>query len=182
MNVQRCLLVISVFVSFSLGTAILVSAQEGQLKVLRNYEGRWDCEFTIHSQSEREEAKQCSGDVEGRFILGNNFMQQTGRYQLGDNASPFVIRTIMSVDHENDRFQFDYYNSSGEINRSFGRWDPRLRTMTSTMEDDDDGNVTTIVADFSTKDTERWTIETKNRKGKTTLRITGTNKRKPKDR
>ncbi len=150
-------------------------AQDTKLQVLDHYQGIWDCQFTLSPQQESDEAKTFTGFVEGKWVVGNKFLEQTGSYRLSESSSPIVIRTMMSFDEKQQRYQYDYFNSTGDIQRSFGTWDEEAKTMTSTMTDKNSGNVTTIRADFSTADSEHWTIETKDTNGKLIMKIVGTN-------
>ena len=153
--------------------------QDLQLQVLNHYEGVWDCRFTISPQQEAAEDRTFTGVVEGKWVVGEKFLEQKGSYRLSDASPLLVIRTMMSFDKKQKRYQYDYFNSSGEVHRSFGKWDDEAKTMTSTMTDGENGNITTIVADFSTAGTEQWTIETKDSNGNITTRIAGTNTRRP---
>ena len=147
------------------------------LGVLKHYEGTWDCVFKIESTTDADPPKQFTGVVEGKWVVGDRFLEQTGRYQLSEDSSPLVIRTMMSFDQKQSRYQYDYFTSSGEVHRSYGKWDKSAKTMTSTITDSD-GKVTTIVANFSNPDVEKWTIETKDRDGQSTIKLIGTNKRR----
>ncbi len=152
--------------------------QEPELCALQHYVGVWDSQFTIASEEKDNASKSFTGDVEGKWVVGGQFLEQTGQYRLSESASPLIIRTMMSFDKQQQRYQYDYFNSSGGIQRSLGKWDAVAKTMTSRMTDEKDGNITTIVADFSTDGVEHWTIETRNREGKTVLKIVGTNTRR----
>ncbi len=173
-----------VLVLFLLTTSIAVAANptDKELRVLKHYEGTWSCEFTILSQESDTKSdkkpQKYTGVVQGKWVLGNRFLEQTGRYQLDANSEPFAIKTMMTYDRQNKRYQFDYFNSSGAVHRSYGKWNEKTKTMTSTMKDDKNGNTVTITADFSKSNVERWTIETKNKDGKIVGRIVGTNTRK----
>ena len=157
-----------------------IPQEDDGVRVLQNYQGLWDNEFTIESQSADEKTSGCTGIVEGKWVVDDQFMEQTGNYRIGDSASPIIIKTMMSFDKKMKRYQYDYYLSSGEIQKSFGSWDKESKSMTSTMADNGDGKITTIKADFSSENIERWTIETVDRDGKTALKIVGTNtRRKP---
>ena len=147
------------------------------LDVLKNYEGNWETEFSIVPQSLAAEPTNFTGRVEGKWSVGGKFLEQTGTYLLTENATPLVIKTMMSFDETQERYQYDYFTSSGDVTRSFGKWDEASKTMTSTMTEEGDGKVTTIVADFSQPGIEKWTIETKNAEGKSTAKIVGTNTR-----
>ncbi len=150
--------------------------QDAELDVLKHYEGTWDCVFKIEPTAEGDSPKRFSGVVEGKWVVGNKFLEQTGRYKLDENSPPLVIRTMMTYDKAKSRYQYDYFTSSGEVKRSFGKWDHKTKSMTSTMEDD--GKITTIVAEFATTDVEHWSIVTKDRDGKLTTKLIGTNTRR----
>ena len=152
--------------------------QDSDLEVLQHYEGMWDCEFSIESQTNKDDIKKFTGVVEGKWILGDKFLDQTGKYTLDDSSPALIIKTMMSFDKKHQRYQYDYFFSSGEVQRSFGQWDNVAKTMTSKMVPDKNGNTTTIVADFSQPDIESWTIETRNRDGELTTRMVGKNTRK----
>lgn len=150
--------------------------QDPELSILKHYEGTWDCVFAIEPTSEGDAPKHFTGVVEGKWVVGDKFLEQTGRYQLNENSPPLVIKTMMTFDKKKSRYQYDYFTSGGEVHRSFGKWNPETKSMTSTMEDDD-GKVTTIVAEFATPGVEHWSIETRDRDKKLTTRLTGTNTR-----
>ena len=154
------------------------NSQDSERHALKNYEGVWDCKFTIQPQSEGDDPKSFTGVVEGKWVVGEKFLEQTGSYRLDESSEPLVIKTMMSFDVENKRYRYDYFMSSGEVQRSFGKWDADAKTMTSTMTDD--GKVTSIVADFSRENVESWTIETRNEDGKTITKVVGTNTRRTK--
>jgi len=154
---------------------------DSELQVLRHYEGVWDCNFAIEPQEAEGEAKSFTGVVEGKWVVGDQFLEQTGSYRLNETSAPFVIRTMMSFDKKQNRYHYEYFMSSGETQSSFGKWNAESKKMTSTMTNDENGNVTTIVADFGTQDVERWTIETRNRDGKLIGKILGTNTRRKKE-
>ncbi len=147
-------------------------------EALNHYAGTWDSQFTIRPLSDHDEPKSFGGVVEAGWIVGERFLEQTGTYQMGDGSQPLVIKTIMSWDNAQQCYRYDYYISSGEIRRSTGRWDTDKKTMTSRFDDDADGRVTTIVADFSRPGVENWSIETRNREGQTVLRVEGANTRR----
>ena len=115
------------------------------LSVLKHYEGRWDCRFSIEPISDGDQRTSFTGVVEGKWVVGDKFMEQTGRYQLDQGSPPLVIKTLMSFDEKQSRYQYDYFNSSGEIHRSIGHWDAKTKTMTSTRTDENE-NETTIIA------------------------------------
>jgi hypothetical protein len=152
-----------------------LQAQEAKLHALDHYAGVWDCQFSISTQQETNEPSTFTGVVEGKWVVGDKFMEQTGSYRLNDTSAPVIIRTMMSYDENKQRYQYDYFNSSGDIQRSFGQWDDSKKTMTSTMTDVSGGNIVSIVADFSTIGTEHWTIESRDPNGKLIMKIEGTN-------
>lgn len=152
--------------------------QDTDLEVLQHYKGTWDCEFAIESQTDKDDVKKFTGVVEGKWVVGNKFLEQTGKYSLEESSPPVIIKTMMAFDKKQNRYQYDYFISTGEVQRSFGQWDDEAKTMTSKMTDENSGSVTTFVADFSQADIERWTIETRDRDGKLTTKMAGTNTRR----
>jgi len=164
------------------GQAMMVTesayGQEIGLKALKSYEGVWDSEFSIVPQDGSTPSKKFTGVVIGKWVLGDQFLDQTGTYQLAESSPPLIIKTMMSFDKKQQRFQYDYFESSGGIHRSYGEWDPEAKKMTSKMTDAESGNVSTFVADFSKPGVEQWVIETKNSEGETLTKIVGTNTRR----
>jgi hypothetical protein len=150
-------------------------SQEVGLQALKSYEGVWDSEFSIGSQGEADTTKRFSGVVTGKWVVGDKFLEQTGVYELAESSPPMIIRTMMSFDEKQKRYQYDYFDSSGGIRRSFGQWDPAAKKMTSKLIDAESENVTTIVADFSKPGVEKWVIETSNSAGAILTKIVGTN-------
>lgn len=155
---------------------VLAQGQDRDSRPLASYEGTWDCEFKIDS-TDGTEPRIFNGVVEAKWVLDDKFLEQTGKYRLGENSKPLIIKTMMSFDRTEKRFQYDYFNSFGEIHRSFGQWDKNKKTMTSTRTDKN-GNTSTINANFSTPDVETWSIETTDHNGKRLSRIYGTNTRR----
>ncbi len=153
------------------------SAQDSAREVLGHYEGNWNSSFTIEPQNEGESAKSFSGTVNAKWVLGNQFLEQNGRYRLDENSPPLEIKTLMRYDPATQRYLYDYFTSGGTVRQSIGEWDASTKTMTSVMKEDENGIVVTLRADFSTENTERWTIESKNAAGETVLKMIGTNTR-----
>ena len=177
MNATVYSLVVLSFCCLPLARSQSTLDQDTELGILKHYEGTWNCVFTIEPTSEGESPKRFTGVVKGKWVVGNRFLEQTGQYQLSENSPPLVIKTMMTFDNAKSRYQYDYFTSSGEVHRSFGKWNPETKTMTSTREDDR-GNKTTIVAEFGTPDVEHWSIEIKDPEGKLSARLVGTNTRK----
>jgi hypothetical protein len=165
-------------VGFVMLIARPVWSQDTQLQALNCYEGVWNSDFSIVPTDGSPATQTFSGVVTGKWVVGDKFLEQTGKYDLAESSPPLVIKTMMSFDQKRDRYQYDYYTSSGDIRRSYGQWDPDAKKMTSKMTDPVSGNVSTIVADFSKPEVESWVIETKNSAGAVLTKIVGTNKRK----
>ena len=144
-----------------------------QREVLDHYVGEWDVEFTLEATDANNTDQEFSGSVVGKWIVEKNFVDQTGRYSVGDQQ--IVIKTIMSFDADRDEYHFWYFLSDGQIRESIGKWNQEKMTMTSEMKDPNSDNVVTIVADFSKPGVESWTIDTKRVDGKTISRIRGVN-------
>ncbi|MGI9517941.1 MAG: hypothetical protein ACR2NP_12890 [Pirellulaceae bacterium] len=149
---------------------------EDNLQVLDGYAGEWNVELTIHALDDSGSDKQYTGSVSAQWVVNNQFMDQTGRYQIGDSG--IVIKTLMTFDESRGEFHYWYFMETGETRESTGRWDETTQIMTSTMTATDNDDVVTITADFSKPGVESWMIETKNSDGRLSGRISGTNTRK----
>ena len=180
MNTITMGLIVLFFGCPSLPHHVPTPKQDSELSILEHYEGIWDCDFTIEPTSEGGSPQRFTGVVEGKWVVGDKFLEQTGRYQLSKDSSPLVIKTLMTFDKSKSRYQYDYFNSSGEVHRSYGKWNSGSKSMTSTLEDEN-GTVSTIVAEFGSPGVEHWSIEIEDRDGKVTAKLIGTNtKRKEK--
>jgi hypothetical protein len=151
---------------------------ETGLHVLEHYSGTWDCQFTIESATAGEEARTFNGVVEGKWVVEDRFMEQTGTYLPDGSTDRFVIRTMMTFAEAENSFHYTYFMSTGQVSTSTGRWNDAAKTMTSTMSDGENNNSTTIVADFSTPGVERWRIEIRKDDGTLVAEVTGTNTRR----
>ncbi len=151
-------------------------ADNQQLRALDHYEGAWDVTLTIEALTDSGQDQQFTGEVTGKWIVDGHFLEQIGRYRIGDQT--LTIKTIMSFDSKQDRYHYWYFLSGGEVRESTGSWNESQQKMTSTMRDPDNQNVTTFTADFSEAGVERWLIETQNNTGLAVTRIRGTNTRR----
>lgn len=167
------------------GGSVLFSTESGVsqeigLEVLKSYEGIWDSEFSIVGNDGQKQT--FTGVVTGKWVVGDKFLEQTGVYNLSASSPPLIIKTMMSFDRKQNRYQYDYFESSGGVQRSFGQWNAGKKTMVSKMVNSDGGTTATIVADFSTPGIENWVIETKNQDGATVAKMVGTNTLRKTDR
>ncbi len=154
----------------------VTSRDDDKLKPLNHYVGQWDSQFTIESSEGTSDGTKFKGSVTGKWVVGDQFLEQTGEYKIGNET--LVIKTLMTFDTKSQKYRYWYFISSGQTRESMGVWDANAQTMTSTMQEPDNQNIVTIIANFTKQGFESWTIETKSKDGKLVSRIRGTNTRR----
>jgi hypothetical protein len=124
------------------------------------------------------ESRKFSGTVSSAWTLRGRYLEQTGTYNLGATTPPLIIKTLMTFEVKDNRYQYWYFLSDGQKFQTTGQWDQALRTMTSKGSLPGNGNTLIITAKFDENGTESWTIETRNRDNQVVGRMRGINSRR----
>ena len=153
--------------------------QVPELAALSHYVGNWDSEFSIVSDGGDSDDKKYTGKVEAKWTVGGRFLDQTGTYQLSSDSPPLVIKTLMTFDVNDQKYRYYFFDSSGDLRDSTGKWDADKKIMTSQMRRPN-GEEMITTADFSKPGIETWQIVITSPDNDRTTTVSGTNTRRDK--
>ncbi len=139
------------------------------LAELAHYVGVWDVRITSPNSGFT------SGHVSTKWILGGRFIEQTGTLTNADGTNSIEVRTLITYNVEQRKYQSWTFLSTGSAVSRTGTWDAATQTFKYTGND----SGTTIVsqADFSQEDTETWKIAVISDLGTEDVVISGVNTR-----
>ncbi len=150
------------------------SADVPELKALEYYAGDWDVVIAPNQPNEPSPAK---GRSKATWTMKGRFLEQAGTLKLTDGQPDLEMTSLMTYDSKKKVYRMWTFVSNGTTTEAEGTWNATAKTMTSLTKPDENGQTTTIVADFSTVDVERWKFIIKDRAGQVQAEVKGQNNR-----
>jgi hypothetical protein len=140
------------------------------LAELSRYVGEWDTRITSPN------AGFTTGSVSTRWILGGRFIEQNGTLTSADGTNSIEIRTLITYDVEQNRYQSWTFLSTGSGVSRTGAWDAATQSFKFTGNED--GTTIVSAADFSEEGTETWKISVISDMGTEEVVLSGVNTRR----
>lgn len=139
------------------------------LAELSRYAGEWDIRITTPNSGFS------SGHTSTQWILDGRFIEQSTVLNMADGSGTMEIRTLITFDVDQNRYQSWTFLSSGDMLTRNGAWDPAKQSFQYTGRT---GNMTMVTrADFSQENTETWQIAIISELGTEDVVIAGVNTR-----
>jgi hypothetical protein len=128
-----------------------------QLQPLSQYAGNWEIELTIKN-AEHPQGVKTTGSSVGEWIHGGRFLRQTWSVNAADGVPAFNGSSIRTYDPRKNTYRTWSFDSAGETEESLGAWDPKARTLTWKVRENNSGGTTINTSTFPEDGKESWSI------------------------
>jgi hypothetical protein len=152
------------------------SKRSSELQVLDRFVGTWAQTFTLRKTEWTPEEKRGTGTFSSAWILGDQFVQETG--QKADGNSHL---TLYTYDKKQKSYRMWYFASSGQTGEVAGKWDADSNTLVWKWEVPN-GLTGTGTHHFLNDDTYEFSTVIEDESGKVFFHRVGTSTRTKKTR
>jgi len=143
-----------------------------ELQPLSQYAGNWEIELTIKN-AEHPQGVKTTGSSVGEWIHGGRFLRQTWSVNAADGVPAFNGSSIRTYDPRKKTYRTWSFDSAGETEESLGAWDPKARTLTWKVRENNSGGTTIITSTFPEDGKESWSILAKDGDGEVLADVSG---------
>jgi len=148
-----------------------------ELQPLSQYAGNWEIELTIKN-TEHPQGVKTTGSSVGEWIHGGRFLRQTWSVNAADGIPAFNGSSIRTYDPRKKTYRTWSFDSAGDTEESQGAWDPKARTLTWKVRENNSGGMTTITSTFPEDGKETWSILAKDGNGEVLADVSGNGTRR----
>ena len=142
-----------------------------ELKVLEKLIGSWD------EVAELPDGSKIKAIGSAKWVLGGTHIQSTYSISLAD-GSQLEHLTLMSWDSKKKVYRSWMFSSSGDPLESTGAWDQEAQTLTFESKPNARGVTISSSTRFTSDDKLEWSVEGKDKSGKTVFSMKGIDTRK----
>ena len=148
-----------------------------ELQPLSQYAGNWETELTIKN-TENPQGVKTTGSSVGEWIHGGRFLRQTWSVNAADGVLAFNGSSIRTYDPRKKSYRTWNFDSTGNTEESQGAWNPKERTLTWKVAENNSGGITIIKSTFPEDGKESWSILVKDGDGEIVADVSGKSTRR----